>query len=314
MSRRPVSIVIIAHQNHYTLNRVLSSAEASSASYDELILVLNLPSAKVNKIGLALSDRWKVLRENNPGPQHARNAGAAVSSNEYIVFLDDDVVLEAGWIEIMIKRFDSPWVAAGQGAIKFEKNHSIFWNHLKLGHIYIASAFFDRSRPATLDTAALMMSKSWFNSVGGFSRIFTVCEDTELTNRLQLHGAEFFYEHRKALTQLYNPHDTYLKHLQKIYRSGEFVVKLGLERKAARYLFFEGLVEKIKFFSSIYRRNPIFLLMTLINATVAELGRIPHIHELDSYPRLQIKSRNREKLNLSQTRSSNFQDTTTKKR
>jgi glycosyltransferase involved in cell wall biosynthesis len=290
---KSVSFIIIAHQNSFTLKDTLLSCEHSARDHDQLILVLNNPSHEVIQIAANLSERWQIVHESKPGPQHARNCGHSYAKHEYLVFLDDDVKIYPGWIEKMLPQFSSPWVAAGQGAIEFEKNSSLYWNYLRFCHLSNLKA------PAlVVDTAALVMKKSWFVALGGFDPDLSMCEDTDLGLRIKLHGGEIFCEKKILLTQLYNPHESFYKLCLKVFRAGKFIVILRKKNYLPKAGYFEGFHQNRKRLKPLYLKNPVFFVLDLIKALVTELGMTPFQHELGNYPKKGVVSHNRSKLDV----------------
>lgn len=299
MARPLVSVIIIAHKNSFTLEKVLTAAQSSVSVSDELILVLNNPSFEVENISRKLHSRWVIVRESRPGPQMARIAGANRARHDYLVFLDDDIAITVGWIEAMISHFNSPWVAAGQATIHFEKHPSLYWNYMRYVHLNTTLGFYKKFKELPIiDTAAMMVKRSWYESLKGFNPDYTFCEDTEFTRRIHFNGAEAFHERSVPVTQIYNPGDSFLDSFRKVYLSGEYVVMMRKLYKQPKHEFFEGMRLRLKTFRRFYLKNPVFFLIDVVKATIAELGIIPHLHELDSYPRLHMKSSNKNKIDL----------------
>ncbi len=289
---KSVSFIVIAHQNSFTLKQSLLSCEYSARDHDQLILVLNNPSREVTGIAANLSERWQIVHESQPGPQHARNCGHSFAIHEYLVFLDDDVKIYPGWIEQMLQQFLSPWIAAGQGSIEFEKHSSLYWNYLRFCHLSNLKA------PAlVVDTAALIIKKSWFVALGGFDPDLSVCEDTDLGLRIKLHGGEIFCEKKIFVTQLYNPHESFYKFFLKIFRTGKFIVMLRKKNYLPKANYFESFHQNRKRWKSLYLKNPLFFMLDFIKALVTELGMAPFQNELGSYPKKGVVSHNRSKLN-----------------
>ena len=289
---KSVSFIIIAHQNSFTLKETLISCEHSARDHDQLILVLNNPSHEVIRIAANLSERWQIVHESKPGPQHARNCGHSFAIHEYLVFLDDDVKIYPGWIEKMLQQFSSPWVAAGQGAIEFEKHSSLYWNYLRFCHLSNLKA-----PSLVVDTAALVMKKSWFVALGGFDPDLSMCEDTDLGFRIKLHGGEIFCEEKIFVTQLYNPQESFHKLCLKIFRAGKFIVMLRKKHYLPKAGYFEAFHQNRKRLKPLYLKNPMFFMLDLMKALVTELGMTPFQHELGSYPKKGVVSHNRSKLN-----------------
>ena len=95
-----------------------------------------------------LTTPWRMATM--PGHEYYRlkNAGAAASTGEIIVFMDSDVIPEARWLEELLRCFDDPANAAVCGATYigpaslYAKAFSLFW-------FFPASPAVDRIGPAT---------------------------------------------------------------------------------------------------------------------------------------------------------------------
>ena len=72
----------------------------------ELVVVDNSPDANARQAVLALADEGglplRYISEPRPNISHARNAGVAGSTGDYIVFIDDDERCAPGWLDAMI--------------------------------------------------------------------------------------------------------------------------------------------------------------------------------------------------------------------
>ena len=223
----PVSIIIIAHHNSSTLSRALQGIDLHSRHGDQKILVLNNPSKEVELIAKSLDPNWLILYENEKaGPQHARNKGVQSAIHDYLVFLDDDIELSANWIERMLSKFTSPYIALGQGIVTFEKHKRFYWNYLR----YKNSLYFYNQRRekriTRCDTAAVIVKKNWFEAVKGFSVDLNVGEDTYFAVKIVSHHGIIFTDARYFLTQIYSPHETFFGNLKKIKDSAYYVIQL----------------------------------------------------------------------------------------
>lgn len=79
----------------------LSQQSYSEAEY-EVIIVNNNSTDDTEEIALSFSKHWpffKYVTENDQWLSKARNTGSNLASGEYLLFLDDDVILPAGYLE-----------------------------------------------------------------------------------------------------------------------------------------------------------------------------------------------------------------------
>lgn len=256
----PVSIVIIAHKNNITLKTTLNSVDRFARPGDQKILVLNNASSDVIQTSNELGPDWKIAFESKPGPQHARNKGIESADHKYLVFLDDDIQLTQGWIEEMLSHFNSPWVAAGQSFIKFEKHDSIYWNYLRFTNLAHLSQFLRPSmKVPTMDTAAVMIKKSWLESLGGFHADLSYVEDTELSMRIHFNNGRIFFTTKAEAIQTFNPRESFLDTLRKTISYAPNLMMYRKLLKQPNIIEFSPVSENFRFRKKIYWRNFIFI-------------------------------------------------------
>lgn len=221
--RKAISYIVIAHRNATTLGSCLQSVAADALEHDELILVLNHPDEKTKSLAQQF-DRWRIIFESTPGPQHARNAGARAASTEILVFLDADVCIPQGWSEAMLERLNRPWVGAGQSRILAQKAPGVV-NFLKrLTYLQFEQQFQHTGLGLfSLDTAALMVKRSWFERIKGFDPQFKRLEDTDFSLRLLYAGADLFYYRGTPALELHDSEESVYEFLKKQYLSSVYL-------------------------------------------------------------------------------------------
>lgn len=74
----------------------------------ELIVVNNGSSDDTDAVAQSFADRLpvRVVTETKPGLSHARNAGVHGATGEYIVWTDDDVRVDADWLQAYVHAFE----------------------------------------------------------------------------------------------------------------------------------------------------------------------------------------------------------------
>jgi glycosyltransferase involved in cell wall biosynthesis len=98
-----VSVVICTHNRAKELVDAIQSVlsqEVDEGSY-ELLVVDNASTDSTREVVCGYSVRasnLKYLSETALGLSHARNAGLAAAKGEYVAYLDDDAVADAGWL------------------------------------------------------------------------------------------------------------------------------------------------------------------------------------------------------------------------
>jgi glycosyltransferase involved in cell wall biosynthesis len=120
----PVASIIVCTRNRaQLLEPTLLSllAERPSVGW-ELIVVDNASTDETAAVCMRCRDhipdiRFEYLVEERLGLSHARNKGIAAAVGEYLLFTDDDVLVQSGWIDSLCVGFDEPNVLAVAGRI-----------------------------------------------------------------------------------------------------------------------------------------------------------------------------------------------------
>ena len=105
-----ITVAICTFNRAESLRRTLDSLTAMQVPGDlawELVVVNNNSTDKTNEIIEKYGDRLPVRREFEvrPGLSNARNRAIDTARGEYIVWTDDDVVVEPGWLRAYADAF-----------------------------------------------------------------------------------------------------------------------------------------------------------------------------------------------------------------
>lgn len=223
---RPVSIIVITHSNARTLSRVIEAIDNNSRSQDQKIFVLNCASKEVVDFSRRLSTEWLIVEENEKaGPQHARNKGASLAIHDYHVFLDDDSILPAHWIDHMLTKFTHPRIAIGQGYIKLEKNPRFYWGFRRyktFGYFYRLA---HQDKISLCDTGAVIVSRRWFQAVNGFSPDLNIGEDSYFATKVTLNGGEIFFDMKYPVIQAYDPKESFINDLKRVDKTVSHMIR-----------------------------------------------------------------------------------------
>jgi O-antigen biosynthesis protein len=115
-----ISVVVATCGNHSTLVRCVHSVLACDYENVEVIVVDNRPEAAAVSVVLAehFADdaRVKYVQEIRAGLSYARNKGLALAKGEFVVFTDDDVVVDGAWVRAIASAF-TPGVSCVTGLI-----------------------------------------------------------------------------------------------------------------------------------------------------------------------------------------------------
>ena len=104
--RAPCSVVLPTRDRPARLRRCLDSLTEALAPGDELIVV-DSASSDPEVAAIAASAGAVVVRCERPGVDRARNAGWRRSTHPAVLFVDDDVVVEPGWADALVRALDA---------------------------------------------------------------------------------------------------------------------------------------------------------------------------------------------------------------
>ena len=109
------SIVICTRQRPQDLAACLKAIALEIAAGREVIVVDNGPDAETRAAANAAGVRYVV--EPRPGLSRARNAGVCAATGDVVIFVDDDVRPEPGWVDALMRRFDADDVSLVCGLV-----------------------------------------------------------------------------------------------------------------------------------------------------------------------------------------------------
>ena len=97
-----------AEKLQQTLASILALDIGRNADY-ELLVIDNGSKDRTREVcaavGTFFSGRLRIVGESRPGLARARNAGLANAKGEVIAFIDDDIVPDSQWLEVLMKSF-----------------------------------------------------------------------------------------------------------------------------------------------------------------------------------------------------------------
>lgn len=190
-----VSVIVPARDSAATLPATLAALALQDADH-EVIVVDDGSTDDTARI--ARDAGATVVGAGGEGPSRARNAGAAVATGELLAFTDADCVPEPGWLRAAL--------AAGgdvvQGPVVPDGPAGPFDRTVSVG------------APSPLfETANLVVSRSWFQRVGGFEgwllpgRSKELGEDVWLGWRLRRAGARVAWAPEAVVRHAVFPRD-----------------------------------------------------------------------------------------------------------
>ena len=179
-----VSVIIPSFNRASVLPRALDSVLAQTHVAAEIIVVDDGSSDGTNALVERDYPGVKLLTQGNRGVSSARNAGASVSTGEWLAFLDsDDEWLPEKLSHQLACARDNPhislihsneiWIRRGVRVNQMRK-------HRKSG-----GQIFESCLPrCVISPSAVMMSKALFDRLGGFDEDLPACEDYDLWLRV----------------------------------------------------------------------------------------------------------------------------------
>ena len=122
LEERPhVTVIVATRDRAALLDRCLQALLASHYPSFDIVVVDNAPStdetAKLIAERYAHEPRVHGIREDRPGLGLAHNAGLATVAGPIVAFTDDDVVVDAHWLEHLASPFTDPKVGCVTGMI-----------------------------------------------------------------------------------------------------------------------------------------------------------------------------------------------------
>lgn len=131
------------------------------------------------------------------GVAHARNAGAAAATYDWLLFLDADVRLPPTFLEDLVN--DVRLRGASLATTNFRAPGSSVWDHVAvwIGLQYCRA--FARSRHPVVGGFCVLCSREIFLSVGGFDPRVRMGEDLDFASRAMEAGATFAFVARTSL-------------------------------------------------------------------------------------------------------------------
>jgi len=219
------SIIIPVHNNLSFTKKCIENIYKTSALYAiEVIIIDNGSEDETFAYLNSISDLVKVIKnENNESFSKANNQGAAIARGKYLVFLNNDVEVQPGWLESLEDKFKSDSSVGIQGAKLVYPNgliqHAgVVWGPVAENfnlhyHIYLAAnpslEWVNKYREFQMVTGALLaIRKELFSEVGKFDEeYFFGHEDLDLCLKVRKDGYKVMYNpevvgiHHESITK-----------------------------------------------------------------------------------------------------------------
>ncbi len=189
-----ISIIIAIYNRKDELFELLNSLSYQTDRDFEVIIVddgslLNLrPTAELFQEKLTI----EFFRKDNSGPGLSRNYGARRAKNDWLIFVDSDVIVETDYIQNIKKNISEIPCDAFGGADKAHKGFSLMQKAISysMTSVFTTGGIRGNKKAVTKfqpRSFNMGVRKSAFEQVGGFSEM-RIGEDPELSMRLWEHG------------------------------------------------------------------------------------------------------------------------------
>lgn len=181
--------VVIPHSKEDTVGATIESVQSQGflAEQVEIIVVgkgnswlqASYPDVKV------VDTHQKLL------PGKARNAGAAIATGDYLLFIDDDCEAQPGWISSNLEELANVEVGAVSGRI-VGKSTKLFARATDYANFGACRS--ETRRQSRLWTATFGIRRDLFEEIGGFDETLSVQEDIDLCFRLRRMDLETIHQ------------------------------------------------------------------------------------------------------------------------
>ncbi len=196
----PISVITVARNAEDTIADCLSSIQRNNPA--EIVVVDGNSSDRTVEIAKKYTKR--IYSDEARGLSYARQLGAEQATQEYISYIDADIVLPPGTLATMFDEFKAPRCAV-ISAQQIVGTSSTYWEQAMKEHVQFIS-----SRGDTVGLAASLLKRDTILKYR-FDPLFPLLDDIELKYSLSKHGHRF----RVSSAFAYHYHKADLKALVK---------------------------------------------------------------------------------------------------
>ena len=184
------SIIIPTLNEEESLPVLLQTIATQSYKNFEVIIADCFSKDKTRLVALSFKDRIGkliVIQKKFKNVSQARNYGASLAKNEFLIFFDADIKIEKKFLEEINKK-----------ANLYNLDALTVWNRAEKGIkgkfiftlMNISMTLFQKIKPAA-NGPCIIVKKRLFKKAGGFDEEITFGEDFDLIQRLVRNGAKF---------------------------------------------------------------------------------------------------------------------------
>lgn len=175
-------IIPLYNKSQYILRAINSVLNQSFIKWELIIIDDGSTDDSPEKVFPFISEKIKLIRQENRGVSSARNHGISLAKNPYIAFLDADDYWHQDFL-LRISEAIGLFPTAGIWATKNVSNESEVDNNNSSFHIINDYFTTELERKFLLLTSAVVMDKHFFLSNKGFNEKLTRGEDRDVWYR-----------------------------------------------------------------------------------------------------------------------------------
>jgi GT2 family glycosyltransferase len=192
-----VSVIIPTYNRAESLDRCLASLSKQDYPSMEVIVVDNSNDGATEDVLGKYPNVKEISVAKREAQARARNRGVESSSGEYVLFLDDDVVLiNKDSVSNSVRTLEGDSGIGAVGGMIWSKDFEAGRMVVSAPVLLLQSLRWERyvsigsgmKEVDTLQTSNLMMRKRLFTSLGGFDQSFKRVEDADLCYRIREDG------------------------------------------------------------------------------------------------------------------------------
>jgi len=183
---KTISAVITVYNKQNTIGKTLESLLAQPADFKEIIVVDDGSVDDSAKIVQELASKHKNIKyifQKNQGVAGALNTGLKIAKGNFVVVLDDDVILDDHWISKLMPYFENEKIAGVSGLTKLMNPKNI-WAALAGYNVEYRQSKINSEFVDHLSTANTIYRKSVLDKIGLFDTDFRYGQDNELSYRI----------------------------------------------------------------------------------------------------------------------------------
>ena len=236
-----LSIIVLTYNSEKYLNKCLRSLYLNLSKGDELIIIDNNSSDRTRDIlkRYYKKNNTKIyLSDKNLGISDGRNYGASVASNDYLAFIDSDIVLKKDALKHAKNSFDDADAMIG---LYNEVGTGLNWYVEATREIYASKRkknfkkVVNYENYTTFSGGLCIIKKSIYNYYNGYSNKYDNYPSEDINFELLLirDNKKIYYE-RKFCGTHYKGNLSFKNFIKKYYKSGValvYLIKMSREEK-----------------------------------------------------------------------------------